>query len=335
MSMIGLKNSVTKQKMNVGYAAWSLVTGAIVALVVTRFKRRTLYMICTISLLMVYTGWTVAMQKATTAEKAGGHNAAASAASAFFIFAYQPCYNIGFNALTYTYMVEIWPYMERSRGIAVFQLFGRLAGFFTTFVNPIGLSNISWKWLIVYVAWLAYEVVFCWFMFPETANRTLEELAFCKMRGQIGVRMWFADFMQCLRARSRRMRRLAPWRRLLLCTGRTRLPLGRRARECRSVFGGFGSTLWADLSVSFGRSCVECSCQGQDRRHGGRRISYLGDIKISAVFLAVRRAVHRRNEVLNSCRRRPLVRETKSDTKVYCDNARNETKHGKCNKSRM
>ena len=70
--------------------------------------------------------------------------------------------------------------MERSRGIAVFQLFGRLAGFFTTFVNPIGLRNITWKWLIVYVAWLTYEVVFVWFLFPETANRTLEELAFCE-----------------------------------------------------------------------------------------------------------------------------------------------------------
>jgi hypothetical protein len=239
MSMIGLKNSVTKQKMNVGYAAWSLVTGAIVALVVTRFKRRTLYMLCTISLLLVYTGWTVAMQKATTAEKAGGHNAAASAASAFFIFAYQPCYNIGFNALTYTYMVEIWPYMERSRGIAVFQLFGRLAGFFTTFVNPIGLKNISWKWLIVYVAWLSFEVVFCWFMFPETANRTLEELAFCKLKcgWREGI---FADDLQCSKARSRHMRRQRRWKRLLLCTARTPLPLGRRARGFREWAWGFG-----------------------------------------------------------------------------------------------
>lgn len=77
-------------------------------------------------------------------------------------------------------MVEVWPFMERSRGIAVFQLFGRLAGFFTTFVNPIGLENIQWKWLVVYCCWLAYEFLFVYFMFPETANRTLEELAFCK-----------------------------------------------------------------------------------------------------------------------------------------------------------
>lgn len=75
-------------------------------------------------------------------------------------------------------MVEVWPYQERSRGIAVFQLFGRLAGFFTTFVNPIGLDNVGWKYLISYCCWLAFEVAFVYFMFPETFGRTLEELAF-------------------------------------------------------------------------------------------------------------------------------------------------------------
>lgn len=75
-------------------------------------------------------------------------------------------------------MVEIWPYAERSSGIAAFQLFGRLASFFTTFVNPIGLDSVGWKYLISYCCWLAYEVVFVYFMFPETHGRTLEELAF-------------------------------------------------------------------------------------------------------------------------------------------------------------
>lgn len=77
-------------------------------------------------------------------------------------------------------MVEIWPFAERSHGIAFFQLFGRLAGFFTTFVNPIGLSNAGWKYLISYCCFLAYEIVFVYFMFPETFGRTLEELAFRK-----------------------------------------------------------------------------------------------------------------------------------------------------------
>jgi hypothetical protein len=78
--------------------------------------------------------------------------------------------------------VKIWPFTYRSRGIAFFQLFGRCAGFFTTFVNPIDLQNASWKYLISYCCWIAFEIVFVFFMFPETAGRTLEELAFSTCR---------------------------------------------------------------------------------------------------------------------------------------------------------
>lgn len=68
--------------------------------------------------------------------------------------------------------------MERARGIAIFQFFGRGAGFFSTFVNPIGLDNISWRYLVVYCCWISFEIVFIFFFFPETSGRTLEELAF-------------------------------------------------------------------------------------------------------------------------------------------------------------
>lgn len=102
LAMVGISSSTTKQKMNVGYAAWSLVTGAAVAFVVTRFRRRTLYIICTVALLLIYTGWTICFKYAIQAKDAGYINEAASDTSIFFIFAYQPAYNIGFNALTYS-----------------------------------------------------------------------------------------------------------------------------------------------------------------------------------------------------------------------------------------
>jgi hypothetical protein len=85
---------------------------------------------------------------------------------------------MAYNALTYTYLVEIFPYAVRSRGITIFQLFGRLAGFFNTYVNPIGLKNAGWKYYLSYVVWLVFEIFFVYFMFPETSGRTLEELAF-------------------------------------------------------------------------------------------------------------------------------------------------------------
>ncbi|KAF2788959.1 MFS general substrate transporter [Melanomma pulvis-pyrius CBS 109.77] len=168
LGMAGITKSVTKQKLNLANSCWSLVNGFIISIVVTRFRRRTLYLTCTCALLCCYTAWYISIH----------HNQFASIANVFFIFTYSPCYNIGYNALTYTYMVELWPFMERSRRISVFRLFSRPAGFFTTFVNPIGLKNIGWKWLIAYCCWLFFEITFVYFIFPETSNRTLEELAF-------------------------------------------------------------------------------------------------------------------------------------------------------------
>jgi hypothetical protein len=58
------------------------------------------------------------------------------------------------------YLVELFPFAQRAKGITIFQLFGRSAGFFTTFVNPIGLNDIGWKWMITYCAWLGVEIAF-------------------------------------------------------------------------------------------------------------------------------------------------------------------------------
>ncbi|KIW16504.1 hypothetical protein PV08_06559 [Exophiala spinifera] len=178
LKMIGWTKSTDIQKVNVGLSAWSLITAGTAALLVTRFRRRVMYMTCAISLLCVYIAWTICMEETMTSDAAGHINHGAGIGVIFFIFAYKPAYNIGYNALTYTYLVELWPFAERSRGIAYFQLWGRLAAFFTTFINPIGLENIKWRWLIFYCCWLGFENVFIYFLFPETYGRTLEELAF-------------------------------------------------------------------------------------------------------------------------------------------------------------
>ena len=42
------------------------------------------------------------------------------------------------------------------------------------------MKNVGWKYLISYCVWLAFELIIVYLFFPETAGRTLEELAFCK-----------------------------------------------------------------------------------------------------------------------------------------------------------
>lgn len=78
------------------------------------------------------------------------------------------------------YLVEIFPYAQRARGIAIFQFWGKAAQFFGTNVNPIGTQAIGWKYLLVYCCWIFAEAALIWFLWPETSNRSLEELAFCE-----------------------------------------------------------------------------------------------------------------------------------------------------------
>ncbi|KAF3904212.1 hypothetical protein ABW21_db0203243 [Orbilia brochopaga] len=174
LNQAGITNKGTQTRINLGQTCWQFVNGTLIAFFVPRLlKRRPAYFICTIGLLLVYISWTIAASKyAETKNQAAGY------AVLVMIFLYTPFYNVGYNALTYTYLVELFPYHIRASGIAFFQIFGRLAGFFNNFVNPIALQAISWKYYITYCVWLGFEIVFVYFMFPETAGRTLEELAF-------------------------------------------------------------------------------------------------------------------------------------------------------------
>lgn len=208
LTLMGYSDPQFKGKLNVGLTCWYLVNGMTISLLVKRFRRRAMYLTCTLSLLCVYVGWTISMERFLSSG-----SVAAARLTIFFIFAYSPAYNIGYNALTYTYLVELFPYAQRAMGLSVFQFWGRGAGFFTTFVNPIGLEEIKWKWLLTYCCWIAFEIVVVFFLFPETSGRTLEELAFCKPpdsplhQCRVGT-----NKTQCSRTRSSQTKRLRQWR---------------------------------------------------------------------------------------------------------------------------
>jgi hypothetical protein len=52
-----------------------------------------------------------------------------------------------------------------------------LALFFNSYVNPVALAHLNWKYYIVYDCWLAFECVIVYFFFIETRRTPLEEIA--------------------------------------------------------------------------------------------------------------------------------------------------------------
>ncbi|EOA86795.1 uncharacterized protein SETTUDRAFT_41325 [Exserohilum turcica Et28A] len=176
--LMGFTDDHTKTRINMANQCWSLLNAVIIALVVTRFRRRWMFMLSAGSMTMVFMAITICFQRLQLAKKHGTTNSPAQVAALFFYFAYSPCYNIGNNSLTYTYLVEIFPYAQRTMGIGIEQIFGKLAGFFSIYVNPIALTAIEWKYFAIYCGWITFEFTFVYFVYPETYNRTLEELAF-------------------------------------------------------------------------------------------------------------------------------------------------------------
>ncbi|KAF6814463.1 MFS sugar transporter [Colletotrichum sojae] len=173
LNLVGITDNRTVQKIILSNTCWGLINATPIALIAPRYKRRVMFLTCTIGTACVYTVWTVA-----SARFAIENSSRAAIPVLVFIYLYSPFYNIGWNALTYTYMVELFPYSVRSQGIAVEQLTVRFAVFFNTYVNPIALDAITWKYYIVYCVWILVEIATVYFVFPETHGRTLEELSF-------------------------------------------------------------------------------------------------------------------------------------------------------------
>ncbi|KAL2151003.1 hypothetical protein VTH82DRAFT_6101 [Thermothelomyces myriococcoides] len=176
--MMGFTEDSVKTRINVANACWSLLNATTIAFLVPYFKRRHMFMTSALSMCCVFIAITVSLERTQAAQDAGVKNTAAGISGLFWYFAFAPCYNMGNNALTYTYLVELWPYSHRSRGIGVQQIFGKLGGFFSTNVNSIALDAIRWKYMAIYCGWIFFEFLVVFFLYPETSGRTLEELAF-------------------------------------------------------------------------------------------------------------------------------------------------------------
>ncbi|KXN88986.1 Lactose permease [Leucoagaricus sp. SymC.cos] len=65
---VGVTDNRTKNLINLANTCWGFLNATFFALTVSRFKRRHIYLLCTISLLLVFTGWTIVQKKRVESE---------------------------------------------------------------------------------------------------------------------------------------------------------------------------------------------------------------------------------------------------------------------------
>jgi len=149
----------------------NFITALGMCFVIDKFGRRPLFLFATGGMLAAFCAWTVS---AAEFVKTGARGA--SIAEIFFIFLYYFFYNCAWSGLLVGYAVEILPYRVRAKGLTIMFFFVDLALFFNSYVNPVALHDLKWKYYIVYDAWLAIELIVVYFFYIETRNTPLEEI---------------------------------------------------------------------------------------------------------------------------------------------------------------
>lgn len=100
--MMGYTSSFAKTRINLANNCWSFFNAVVIAFIVTRFRRRSMFMLSAATMCLVYIAMTVSFEKLREAKNAHTTNKAAGISALIFFFAFSPCYNIGNNSLTYS-----------------------------------------------------------------------------------------------------------------------------------------------------------------------------------------------------------------------------------------
>ncbi|KAL5520337.1 hypothetical protein ACEPAG_9551 [Sanghuangporus baumii] len=98
------------------------------------------------------------------------------AAGAFFIFLYTAAFGATWLTIPWVYPTETYPLEVRAKGNA-WGVFGwSIGNGWLTLLNPVMFSHITEKTLYVFGAVNFLTIPIVWAFYPETANRTLEEI---------------------------------------------------------------------------------------------------------------------------------------------------------------
>ncbi|KIJ51839.1 hypothetical protein M422DRAFT_244216 [Sphaerobolus stellatus SS14] len=168
--LIGITNTTIQLLINGVLQIWNFACALAGAFLCDRAGRRTLFIGSCIGMLIFWLAQTICFAQTTiTGSQAAAHGVIA------FIFLFNGAYDVAFSPLIVSYTVEILPYNIRAKGYNVFGLTLLLALIFNQYINPIALAAIGWKYYLVYVFWIAFELVYCYLFVVETKNLTLEE----------------------------------------------------------------------------------------------------------------------------------------------------------------
>ena len=174
LDTVGVTNPDTQTLINGLLQLFNFFAAVCAAFLVDRLGRRTLFNWSGIGMLISFTIWTICSARFAIEDAPSKSLGIAVIA---FIFIYFFHYDIAYTPLVLAYPTEILQYSIRSKGLSVEMGIVYSSLVVLSFVNPIALEAVGWKYYILFCCILAVSVVVNWFLLPETKGRSLEEIA--------------------------------------------------------------------------------------------------------------------------------------------------------------
>lgn len=177
----GIVGSEKQTSLSMGMNGIQIVFAMVGSLLVEHVGRRTMAITVNIACGLSWVGVIIPASIANITNLNSKSQAAAvpppvSKAVLAWIYLFQIFYSVGYTPLQALYPVEVLSYEMRAKGMAFSGVFTSAALLTTQFGNPVGLANIHWRYYIIWSVWCIVQAVIFYFLFPETKNRTLEEL---------------------------------------------------------------------------------------------------------------------------------------------------------------
>ncbi|KAH0525239.1 hypothetical protein TsFJ059_007630 [Trichoderma semiorbis] len=171
LETIGITKNAEQAGLNGGLQIWNFIVAIWAAFNIDRFGRRKMVLGSTGSMIVCFVLWTILSAR---------YNITGDGADAkgviVMIFLFYTAFNCGWQGLVLAYPIEILPYEIRAKGLNV-TFFGVSSSLLNQYINPVGIDSQGWRFYIFYDVFLCVIFVVVYFLWVETKNTPLEEIA--------------------------------------------------------------------------------------------------------------------------------------------------------------
>ncbi|KAL2818834.1 general substrate transporter [Aspergillus granulosus] len=171
LETIGINDSMSQLGIQLGTTATYFVFTAVGAVIIDRFRRRTMIFVGLATMILFQTTTTI-----TSWQYDVNGSKASAGLTILWIYLYQTCSAMFVATMHNLYPVEILSLPLRAKGMGLYGLIQGGAGAVQTYGISQGINKIGYKIWVVYIVYNTIQLVLSYFVFPETSGLSLEEI---------------------------------------------------------------------------------------------------------------------------------------------------------------